>query len=386
MIITPYSIVTSILWFSAACLIGCMILPKISRGGLVLIAVIFGLGFIRLCVPLDFFQSTIVRSYFIYGFLQKVVQKPVLYGFTLGQCLLLLWVTGSLIRLMWLVSKLVQQFKFRSNSHILENRDGSVALAKQIGRELGYDGDIRLAVSPNATTAYQAGLLRPYILLPWYIEDLSAMDIRNILYHELYHFLGGDLWIMLGIQTVTCMLWWNPVMYLLCHSAEQLLELRCDQRVCGHLEESEQLNYLQTLINLAQNSSPEHTNIILGYAESSEANIMQRFQIMTQTKTTSGERIKFFAGLTVCVLLFIASYSFILQPGAIPPTGEIEGDDIETFWVEAFIMRSENGSLTLYLDGKAAYFLSEEDLQKEPYCNYEIFNVNKEAFQCSDSK
>ncbi len=374
MIITPYSIVTSILWFSAACLIGCMILPKISRGGLVLIAVIFGLGFIRLCVPLDFFQSTIVRSYFIYGFLQKVVQKPVLYGFTLGQCLLLLWVTGSLIRLMWLVSKLVQQFKFRSNSHILENGDGSVALAKQIGRELGYDGDIRLAVSPNATTAYQAGFLHPYILLPWYIEDLSAMDIRNILYHELYHFLGGDLWIMLGIQTVTCMLWWNPVMYLLCHSVEQLLELRCDQRVCGRLEESEQLNYLQTLIKLARNSSPEHTNIILGYTGSSEANITQRFQMMTQVKITSRERIKFFAGLIACILLFVASYCFILQPGTAPPINEVSDGNVNTLIVEAFIMRSKDGRLTLYLDGKAAYILSEADLRKDPYCNYIIFD------------
>lgn len=379
MIITPYSIVTSILWFSAACLIGCMILPKISRGGLVLIAVIFGLGFIRLCVPLDFFKSTIVRSYFIYGFLQKVVQKPVLYGFTLGQCLLFLWATGSLIRLMWLVSKLMRQFKFRSNSHILENGDGSVALARQIGKELGYDGDIRLAVSPNATTAYQAGLLRPYILLPWYIEDLSAMDIRNILYHELYHFLGGDLWIMLGIQAVTCILWWNPVMYLLCHSVEQLLELRCDQRVCGYLEESEQLNYLQTLINLAQNSSPEHANIILGYTGSSEANITQRFQLMTQTKTTSRERIKFFAGLITCALLFVASYCFILQPNISPPIDEIVGNNINTREINAFIMRSPDGDLTLYLDGRATYTLSEKDLEKEPYCNYEIFDVNKEV-------
>lgn len=377
MIITPYSIVTSILWFSAACLIGCMILPKISRGGLVLIAVIFGLGFIRLCVPLDFFKSTIVRSYFIYGFLQKVVQKPVLYGFTLGQCLLLLWATGSLIRLMWLVSKLMQQFKFRSNSHILENGDGFVTLARQIGKELGYYGDVRIAVSPNATTAYQAGLLCPYILLPWNIKDFSVVDIRNILYHELYHFLGCDLWIMLGIQAVTCILWWNPVMYLLCHSVEQLLELRCDQRVCGHLEESGQLNYLQTLINLAQNSSPEHTNIILGYTGSSEANIMQRFQMMTQAKTTSRERIKFFAGLAVCVLLFIASYSFILQPGAAPPTGDIDGDDVETFSIATFIIRSPDGDLTLYLEGRAAYSLSELDLQKEPYCNYRIFDESE---------
>ena len=41
MIITPYSVVMSILWFSLSCLIGSIILPKVSKGGLVLIAVIF---------------------------------------------------------------------------------------------------------------------------------------------------------------------------------------------------------------------------------------------------------------------------------------------------------------------------------------------------------
>lgn len=386
MIITPYSVVMSILWFSLSCLIGSIILPKVSKGGLVLIAVIFILAFIRLCVPLDFFKSIIVRSYFIYSFLQEIVQKPVLYQFTFGQCLLFLWTAGALIRLFWLAKKLISQHAFRRNSYAFESADDFMTLAQQISKELGYHKDVKLALSPYATTAYQAGLFRPYILLPWNIEDFSVIDIRNMLYHELCHFLGFDLWILLGIQIATCVLWWNPVMYLLYRSVEQLLELRCDQHVCRHLEKSEQYDYLQTLINLARNNSPGPFNVVLGYTGSNEANIMQRFKLMTQTKTTSAERVKFYVGLITCALLFIASYCFMLQPGAIPPTDEIAGDDIGICIMDAFIMRSPDGSLTLYLDGRAAYTLSDKDLQKEPYCNYEIFDVYKGAFQCSDAK
>lgn len=384
MTITPYSIVMSVLWFSLACLIGSIILPKISKGGLFLIAVIFILAFIRLCIPLDFFKSIIVRSYFIYSFLQKIVQKPALYQFTFGQCLLVLWIAGALIRLFWLASKLISQHEFRRNSYALGSADDFMTLAQQVSKELGYHGTVKLAISPNATTAYQTGLFRPYILLPGNIEDFSLTDIRNMLYHELCHFLGFDLWILLAIQIVTCALWWNPVMYLLNRSVEQLLELRCDQRVCGHLGKSEQYDYMQTLINLARINSPRLSNVVLGYTGDSEANITQRFQLMTQTRTTPVERMRLYVGLIACILLFISSYCFILQPNTGPPTEEVAGDSIGICIIDAFIIRSSDGEATLYLDGVAARALTEEDLQKEPYCNYEIFDVNKEASQCSD--
>lgn len=381
MTITPYSIVMSILWFSLACLIGCVLLPRISTGGLALVAIIFILAFIRLCVPLDSFRSVVVRSYSAYSFLQKTVQKPIVHSFTFGQCLLLLWATGTVIRLAWLTGKIISQHRFRCGAYVPEYADDFIALTRQVNRDLGYSGEVHLGILPNATTAYQAGFFRPDILLPGNIKDFSLTDIRNMLYHELCHFLGFDLWILLAIQIAICALWWNPVMYLLYHSVEQLLELRCDQRVCGHLGKSEQYDYMQTLINLARNDSPRPSNVVLGYTGDSEANIMQRFQLLTQAKATSAEHATLFTGLVICGLLFVVSYCFVIQPGYVPPTTAIEGDDVETFRVSAFIMRSADGHLTLYLDGKAAYSLSEKDLQNEPYCNYIVFDVDKEASQ-----
>lgn len=377
MTITPYSIIMSILWFSLACLIGCVLLPRISGGGLALVAAIFVLAFIRLCVPLDSFRSVIVRSYSAYSFLQETVQKPILHPFTFGQCLLLLWAAGTIIRLVWLTGKLISQHRFRCGAYVPEYASDSMALARQVSEDLGYSGDVHLGIAPNATTAYQAGFFHPYILLPGNIEDFSLADIRNMLYHELCHFLGFDLWILLAIQIVTCALWWNPVMYLLTRSVEQLLELRCDQRVCGHLEKLEQYDYMQTLINLARNNSPRLSNVVLGYTGDSEAKIMQRFEIMAQPKATSGERVRFFAGIIICVLLFVASYSFIIQPGVAPPTDEVLGGKVDYLIMESFIMRSKDGGLTLYLDGKAAYALSEEDLLVDPYRNYKIYDENK---------
>lgn len=386
MTITPYSIVMSILWFSLACLIGCVLLPRISRGGLALVAAIFVLAFIRLCVPLDSFKSVIVHSYSTYAFLRNIVRKPILPPFTFGQFLVLLWMAGAVIRLAWLMGKLVSQNRFRRGALVPEYADVSMVLARQVVRGLGYSGEFHLGIVPNATTAYQTGFFHPYILLPENIEDFSLTDIRNMLYHELCHFLGFDLWILLGIQIATCVLWWNPVMYLLYRSVEQLLELRCDQRVCKHLEKPEQFDYMQTLINLARNNSPRPSNVVLGYTGDSEANIMQRFQLMTEAKAIAAERAKLYIGLIMCVLLFIASYCFVLQPGFVPPTDEITGDDIGTCIMDAFIMRAPDGSFTLYLDGRAVYTLSEKDLQKEPYCNYKIFDIEKEVPQCSDAK
>lgn len=185
---------------------------------------------------------------------------------------------------------------------------------------MGCRGTIKLAVSSTSVTAYQMGFFHPHILLPHNVEALSRETVDSILRHELSHFLGGDLWIKLGVQLLGCVLWWNPMMPFLSWSVEQLLELRCDHRACRDMTDEARLSYADALLQVIQNDPPAKQKISLGFLGASEdARIVQRFQMLLSRKPFSISKTKLLASFAVCVVLFVASYYVELQPNTPPP-------------------------------------------------------------------
>lgn len=265
MLLSAYSVVMALLWFSLATLTGSLVLHKTMNGSLVFSVVVFLLALARIFIPTNPGRSIVIPSKRLYPFLQTLMKTRLSGEVTVGWCLLLLWAVGAALRLLWLAKEMYATRKFRIAAQPLDSDSKYLPFAQDICKELGYPGNLLLAVSPNASTAFQAGFFYPCILLPHNIDSFSDQDIRNMIRHELCHFLGWDLWIKLGVQLLTCVLWWNPVMILLNHSVEQLLELRCDRRACAGLEKAEQYAYLNTLLVLAKNSYTDSQTVSLGF-------------------------------------------------------------------------------------------------------------------------
>lgn len=375
--VTAYSLVMGLLWFTIAAWIGSMILPKVPKGALVIVAAIFFLAFFRMLVPLDFSWSIILHSKRVYPFLQKLSRQKLLGWLTVGQYLLVLWCCGAVIRLIGLTRRLVLQQAFCRSAVPVEDGSQPAVAAEQVRAELGCHGKIRIGVCAKATSAYQAGFFHPNVLLPGEMTRFSDEDIRNMLRHELSHFVCGDLWIKLGMQVITCVLWWNPVMAPLNRSVEQLLELRCDRRVCEKLSEEEQIAYGQTLLNLMRFDSVQNSEMVVGFeGDWDNRNIQQRFHMMCDERQVKGRMLKTVSGILVCLALFVASYCIIIQPFHAPPVGEINGQEIAVDTSTTIIMRFANGELKLVEDGKFIRTLSESDLTEEPYCFYEVVEIS----------
>ena len=382
MSISVYSIVTAVIWFTLAVLIGNFTLHRTSRHGLVFVTAILLLSILRIFLPLDLDHSMVIRSVKLYPFLQNLMRQALIGRITIGACLIACWIFGSGICLLLLLWKLRLQRKFHDNASSRKTDQRLQSLFNEVGGEMDYSGSVALAVSTKATTAYQSGFVHPCIILPWNVDTYSEADIRNMLRHELCHFLGHDLWIKIGLQLMACALWWNPAIYLLSRNVEQMLELRCDRRACKHLPEVEQISYLETLLRLLSYGHPAETSwAVMDYSGcTEEMEIIQRFQMLLQGEERPKSKTRCIVGVGLCAILFAASYRVILQPWSEPAITPITIDEDMTTALpeDSYILRTTDGKLELYYGNSFYADIADSALKNEPFNKLPIINERTE--------
>lgn len=375
--ITPYSVLMALLWFTAAALLGCLMLRKAEKHGLTFIALVFLLALLRGVLPLESSMSVVIRSEKIYPMARGLLSAPVCGDLTLGACLLIVAGAGTVFQLFRFLWRIIRQAGFLRAAPSEPENSRFFPLFREVCDEFGYRGAARLTVSPEVPTALQAGFWSVHIVLPPDAAGFSDRDLRNILRHELCHFLGGDMWINAGIQLAACFLWWNPVVYLLKRRVVQLLELACDRRVCKRLSGDGQLEYLETLLSFTKGKHGESSNMALSYlGNAGEAELRQRFRLVLQGRPAWRTRIRFWGCSVLCAVVFVASYFVILQPAWMP---SILSDPSESAVAsfdstEGFILQESDGTYRFYQNGKFQWCLSERDLEEEPYKNFQIYS------------
>lgn len=134
--------------------------------------------------------------------------------------------------------------------------------------------------------------------------------------------------ILLLLWAAGCVLWWYPVMPGLCRDVEQLLELRCDRRVCRGLDEAGRLCYLDTLLRLLRREGRAGGGASMEYQGGRD--LVQRFQTLLDRPEKAG-KIRRLALWGMCAALFAASYGAVLQPWTAAPAPEGEEREFETF-------------------------------------------------------
>lgn len=370
-----YSLAMALGSFSLIAWLGGRVLKREENRIPVLFGAVLALSLVRVMVPLDFQISAVLPSFHLYPWVVRFLGQRILGNFSIGSCLLVVWIVGSLVKLFLLGKKLIFQRKFRI--HIpctLQLEDRLSLLMEPLRDEVGYYGRLLVSVSPQSTTAYQSGYLYPHILLPGNAVDFSDEDLLNMLRHELHHFLSGDAWIMLGIQVLNCLLWWNPVMPLFTESAGQLLELRCDRRVVRGRGMMARFSYGSTLLALASQIAEEDRDpVSLGYTgKTAEVYLRQRILVISSQDPTPAEKRKLLLGYLVCFLIFIASYLVIIQPAGYPPSGPENGIAVTS--ENCYLVREPEGDYGLYYeDGSYVFPVYEEDLLYEPFSELTIY-------------
>jgi hypothetical protein len=160
-----------------------------------------------------------------------------------------------------------------------------------------------------------------------------------------------------------------------------MLELECDERACRGMDDEERLAYLDALKHvLCANRSEKKKRLDLGmgYTMSHAGKFLKRrfLEVLEPVQKQSGYVTILLA--IICFIIFCLSYSFIVQPGHLPKTLEMESAEISSYAdgneeVSDFLIKLSDHTY-LYVSGmETKGKLTEQEVQNPPYNGLPIY-------------
>ena len=335
--VSMYSVLMSILWFSIFVTVFSILRRRnqfIATFSVWPLLLLFLVCTIRTFGVFEFPNTPVLQSFKIFPVIRDAVVYPLftVFGIEITVCIMLLaiWGIGSIALLLRLA---INYARFsRALSRIPATDDER--LIREVNELFGPKYKAKVVKSKHVEVPMITGFFRPVIFFPE-TEALSGF-ISESLHHEWSHFVHRDLWIKLAVNVMCCLMWWNPLVYLLKKDLDHALEVKCDMDVIAQMTKSERIKYFETILQVykeankkkadksAENSPVFATGLV---SAKSDKLIKQRFEIGLNYSNKKAGRL---ANILVCVLLvavMAASYTFIIQPAGFPPE-EIEGEFI----------------------------------------------------------
>jgi len=176
--------------------------------------------------------------------------------------------------------------------------------------------------SSSISSPFVLGIFRPKIYLPAGLED---SDRTYILRHEQIHIRRGDYAVKVILFAITCVHWFNPLVWLSFALMSRDMEMSCDEKVIRDLGYDIRKNYSASLLSLATGRRLLHaTPLAFG-----EGNIRSRIKNVLHCRKPALWIILGSAFIVMCVVAGLILNP--LQAGSTGKTDEISTDSsVET--------------------------------------------------------
>lgn len=329
-----------------------------------LLIIIIGAA-LRCFVPIDIPVFTRVIQH--EGWLAKLdagLRTPIIYGHITPLAIILgVWIIGTLIASFTTIwSYRTHMDKVRS--YLPSENPAILSAAEAAARKLQLPVPTVCPISKGKSPSIQ-GLRHPVILIPENVY--SEEDYRYVFYHELMYWKEHDMWIKLLVCALNCIFWWNPCSYLLRINLNRTLELRCDQSVSRLLQYPEKLEYIEVLKKTFNSLPTKRKRFRLGSFTISEfaacpkkfcrnpkkhITVKRADLIMNTSYQKKYNRVIPVVTLIIMTIVFVFSYSFIIQPYYDVPKDEIEVDMYtdEFSSSNSYLVQNDDGTYTIYID------------------------------------
>lgn len=161
-------------------------------------------------------------------------------------------VAGAVISLLLLGVGLLRLAWLARDATAADRPDWHAVLTEASAR-LGIARPVQLLFSDRTSLPITWGHWRPRVLLPATAEQWPADRRRVVLLHELAHVARGDWRLHVCAEALRAVLWFNPLLWILCRRLRRESEYACDDRV---LEAGVAgVDYAAHLIDLARGGS-----------------------------------------------------------------------------------------------------------------------------------
>ena len=259
------------------------------------------LGAVRLVFPVEFSITNVIPFGMVLNPL--VGDDPV--PLKALPVLLTVWVCGSAVALIRFSLRYVKMHRRLSSYRT------SVTGTHLLNQAAGENAKIRVILSPFPSVPYVFGLRKPVMVLSRSTYPIA--ELRDVMLHEYTHIQYGHLWIKFALAMLCCIYWWFPVVYLLRHEADALLELLCDDHVLKDKSPLQALDYGELLLRSSTPFSSTNDPLQTKFANGGTT-ILRLEHILDFAYGRCQVKKHLETGMALLALLILLfSYSFLLQ-------------------------------------------------------------------------
>lgn len=392
MSISLYSVFTSFLWFNLFIVILCFWRRRLKIAlayQLSPLILLVAMSLVRLLFPFEPSFAIELESTRVLPFIQDQLRTPIItigsVTITLATVIVLSFSFVSVILLMRLFS-LVQRKQESLKVCKPTNDTRLLALFDQVQEELPSKRSCILKISDSCVSPCIFGVMHSVILLPKTFFSLSDQDIYYVLKHEWQHHLDWDVTIKLLTKVICCIMWWDPLVYLLKYHLDQTLEFKCDAKVTKKLNNEQRVCYAEALLHVlaltlekrpSKNHNAREESIAISFVGAAfhkkvaaNTDTIQRFDALLECGKQN-KKVEIACG-SLLLFLFCFSFCFVIQPFSLPTPqnishvakGDVSGP-VSISPESSFLLDNKDGTYAFFLNGTYMQDITEEEKESD---------------------
>lgn len=169
--------------------------------------------------------------------------------------LMLIWFIGIFLLICAAVKSQFLLYRLRQSALPVQNPKVQ-ELYHNCVLNMGLKRKIPIYSTAFLSSPVMAGLFLPRIYLPVHlVSDFDEKTLRYMILHELQHYRHKDSWINYLGNAAQIVYWFNPFVWAALKEMRCDREIACDTSVLQMLNESDYIDYGNTLINFAEKLS-----------------------------------------------------------------------------------------------------------------------------------
>lgn len=367
-----YSFIMGIFWFN----IGIILLSIFRKNnsficiyGIKILLFMAVACLLRCLLAIELPFTKVIPSIKIYPLIVDNLFKPL--GLLESHLLELIIIVLVIIAILIFMHHMIKYMMFRKNilNFSLDVSDQIKEIYSDLIKEFNIKNPPVLNRNFYISTPCMTGFFKPMILLPY--KEFSEIELYYILKHEIIHYINYDIWIKWFCIIFVSLFWWNPLVYIFKQDITQILEIRCDLKVCERLTEAQKLDYTNTIlatityfpkkIKCVENS---YFSSNIGKKYASGNYLKQRFEIILYKITFKSKNFSL-QSIFILFIMLLLSYSFIFQPRYEPPSEyKVVGEESNIVVIDSensYIV-IENQIYKLYFNDKFYRVLDESEV------------------------
>lgn len=309
---------------------------------------------LRMMLPINFpFTYSIYIKNFVRPIIKVLSANILNTSFMVFDALFCLWIIGAIIQLCRFV-KAKKVFTEHIKEFII-TKESSYAYLYDLAQNYSTK-PMEIAVVPFPISPGITGIFKPILILPE-IDGFSQKELTYIFDHELYHYQKYDLILLLFIDIVCCIHWWNPLVYAMKKWFCLAMEITNDQAIMQCRDTADKLEYASLIIKISKTLQNTNNTTVynLDFVGSKYSQLGLRIKYLYKDFYNK-KYLSIIKNLKLLFLtiLLIFSLFFVIESVVTVPSGDMEGS-VSITEDNSYLVKSEDG-YDLYVDGN--YFVS----------------------------